>query len=358
MMKPRPIQFGAQMPYKPVKLLARNATHIMGDFLYGKIHDIQHFKDNAFILSSLIQVLSRIYVANRSAKETQGTKEGPYRYLEAVRTTFREALGFFLSYVVLRTLQRGTVDFFRNFLRVSGGITKAPGIFNPLFKRWFKVPNRLLPKPDNYFPGFLQTAQRLGQQVTSYFKNGPLAKVELKEIKHLYPDLIKNRGILLDKSGMPQYKRIEWLVNWVNRIAGKDLKLAPAKKLETFFDYFPILFASIPTLLLSGLWLERFSQRKAEPIAQRIARTLSKQPRQGFYDSFDKTFAQYPMQIPASLDRSPSLPYAIGNPTPVHPTGLSFHGPSFSSGPQPITNPWLWGDPRMPGYGFGSPAPY
>ncbi len=336
-------RFAATPMSSSVRLLVKNSGTLLSDFAYGRIHNIQSFRDNAFIFSSLIQVLSRIFVANRSAQQTRNTPEGPYRYLEAVKTTFREAMGFCLSYLVLRAFQRGAIDFFRNFLHVRSGLSAAPTLFNGLFRRMFNAP-AYVSSSKGYFPSFFGTLKQIGQEVGHYFR-GTQKSLSLKPIDHLFPDVVKNQEIVFNPA---RYKKLSSLVEVVNRVTFSDMKASPAQKLKVFFDWVPVLLGSIPTILLSGLWLERFSQTKAEPLAKKIANFMQPVSAQ---QKPAQVIDVEPPQLSNSdaplgaLDPSDSVAYANNAPVPVIQTPVaSFqYGPAFRTGfPYPPAL-WAWG---------------
>src|SRR5690242_1849064 len=102
--------------------LLKNMGRISSDYFYGAVHDMKGLKDNALLASSLVITISRIAVANKSAREARGQEDELLRYKEAVRTTVRELLGFFLSYVILRAIQRNMADFFKNLLLIQKGM--------------------------------------------------------------------------------------------------------------------------------------------------------------------------------------------------------------------------------------------
>jgi hypothetical protein len=325
------VRFSANLPISSTRLLVKNSGRVLGDFFYGKIYDISKVRDNAFILSSLIQVLSRIFVANRSAMQTKGTQEGPYRYKEAVKTTFREAMGFVLSYVVLRAFQRGTMDFFKNYLWVKEGVSSAPTLFNGIFRKAFNVPSRIGKQAPRYFPTFMETLGRLGQQVRNFF-TGKLEKIDLKSLENVIPDVIEKKGVIIHPRRMAQYKRLEPFVDKINRLeaflTGKPVNTTIPQRLETFFNWVPPLVGSIPALLLSGFALERFSQTKAEPMAKKIAAFFGKNNPQP--SPFISLPAGVSLQRPRNLDHFNVVPYASGQQIPQYNPGLMFYGYPFT----------------------------
>ena len=126
---------------RSVKLLATNIGNVFTNSIKRNINDLQGLRFNALMISGAILVSSRIVVSNATAAKTRGTPEGPYRYQEAVKTTFREILAWVLTYVVLLYSQRVVADIFRNMLWAKGGIPWRPSHLNGMFQKWFKVPD-------------------------------------------------------------------------------------------------------------------------------------------------------------------------------------------------------------------------
>jgi hypothetical protein len=328
-----PIRFSSAVPVRSLALLGKNTKLILKDYAYGKIHNIDNVKTNAFILSSLIQVISRILVANNTAKKTENTPEGPFRYMEAVKTTFREALGFTLSYGVLRAFQRATIDFFRNYLWIRDGLSSDPTGINKIFKRMFNVPDNIAIRYNRkLFPNLGQTLSRLFTEVFNFSRKAQ-NKIELTAIDRLFPDVIKNRGVIMDTRRMAQFKRIEPLVNWVVRLAGKNPKaLLRPHKLQLFFEWLPPLVGSLPALLLSGFLLERFSQNHAESLARKIARSLNESKAKPI-TMLNSTASM--LNFNRDLDPSAILPYASEQSVPVTHPGVQFNGYTVSPGIRP-----------------------
>lgn len=244
----------------------------MGDALYARLQNIDQVRNNALIMSSGLQVGSRVWQANRSAQQTQNTQDGPYRYMEAVKTTFREVFGFLLSFAVLRHLQRITVDVFRNALNITTPLPSQPTMgFNRLFRRIWDGPDP-----------------------TQLVKAG-------------------GGGLRYDESRMRP-----WLQRGINgfyRLRHGVLPKNANVALTFFLEWFPILLASVPALLLSGYALERYSQLYAEPVAKRIAQFLGN----------TKARLEGQGHVPP-LDPSRVLPYAGNQPLPFVLPGAPLYG--------------------------------
>lgn len=352
----------APLAARSFKLLAQNTGKLVKDYLSGKVFNIRNFRDNAFVISALIQVLSRIVEANLTAKQTADTPEGPYRSMEAMKTTFREAMGFVLSYLVLRTFQRGTIDFFRNFLRVTHGVHAKPTMFNGIFKYLFSG------KPAEQiklYPTLRETLKGIGAEWRNFRHYGQtsldLSGIRLDRFQQLCKEAVMPRHVLFDQANrMSQYKAIESWANFANRLSGFSPKviaaMRPEEKLVAFFKWIPILCGTLPTLLLSGFGLEYFSQHYAESFFKKVARVMGKNP------------AASQLQPPAIDHAGPSdpsahhlvqtaiLPYAKGiahNKT--QPRGL-FYGAATHPGFRPT--PWPGSYSGGYGYGLGVSAPH
>lgn len=278
--------------------LARNLGQHGKNFAYGLIHNTDQFKVNALILSAFIQVASRIYISHRNASRAKDQPDGPFLRQEAIKTTFREAGGFTMSYTILRYGQRLMTDLFRNVLGVSGGLTtrssllEGPTMFNGLMRRTLAPAGTpaLVPGKSG-FPGLLQTLGNMATDVKHRVTGSPLKAAAPADLKKLVFDLPKDRGIILSAAGQARYQaspflkslvnKVNWLVdkmpggtrhNWANM----EPRLAQALKLKTFFTWAPILVSSVPAMLLAGYALERFSQRYSETLAQKIAKSFVK----------------------------------------------------------------------------------
>lgn len=355
MIPQQPTRFGSLPAMTPLGMLRQNAGRIAADFAYGKIHDLSSVRNNAFILSSLIQVVSRIFVANKSAQETRNKPEGILRYKEAVKTTFREAMGFCLSYIVLRSFQRATVDLFRNYLWIQKGLLSSkPTMFNGIFQRWFKTPKSLMEVPEKIFPTLRDSVLRLKEQVSLY-RRGKLKPLELLPVDRLFRQELNNRGVFIHASRQGKYRRMEPLVNWVNKIAGKPLDAPQEMKLQTFLDWLPPLVGSIPALFLSGFMLERFSQKYAEPIAEKIANRLGQNPNSPLRKPLSKINAPLAFK---TLDQTRNLPYASGQGTPLAAPGVMFNGYPTVSGARFASTAWPTAVAGGYGNGFGPFIPH
>lgn len=297
--------------------LVRNLGLLGKEFGTGCIANLDGFKNNAFILSALIQVISRIFVANRTAQQTKNTADGPFRYMEAVKTTFREAMGFCLSYIVLRAFQRGSIDFLRNFLWIRKGISTKPTVLNGLFRRllvpknielaqgatigerlkdaakglkscfqiWRQPAGTGLNLPHDRYPGLFETIKAGFSQIRDYSRGKlqalDLAPLQIKRFRHMATEAAQTTKVFVHNEGLER-PQLKMMMPWLDRVAkyldrSDPSKLDLSQKLKIFFDWTPLIVGSIPALLLSGLMLERFSQNHAENLAQKIARFLHRQ---------------------------------------------------------------------------------
>lgn len=327
-------RFSAAPSPRSLGNLGRNIGLVLQDFMYGKVHDVQVVKSNAFILSSLIQVISRIFVANNTARKTAGKPEGPFRSMEAVKTTFREITGFTLSYGVMRFIQRATTDFFRNYFWVKSGVTSKPTFLNPLFRRLFVPRDIHLPNPSpppRLFPSLWATCKRIGKEFADYGRKTQ-GKYQLTAIDKLFPEVIPDRGVIMDPRRLLKYQKLEKWIDRVSRIGGKASgQLLRPQKLKLWFELVPPLIGSIPALLLSGWLLERFSQNHAESLAQKILGAFRKlkgnPPNMGLSRPAGNSGFN-----PPALDPSAILPYARGKGIPFMQPGLPFDGYPFPPG--------------------------
>lgn len=317
--------------------------------VYRQVHNITDFRTNAFIISALIQVLSRIGVANISAKESVGTPEAPFRYQEAVKTTFREGLGFFLSYGLVRGIQRGSRKFLLNHL----GITPPPAV--------------------NPFPKVSTSARQLGSQLYhAIFNKSGIPLIERSNLDDLMIHYDK-LDFKFDVAKEARQLKVEKAIDWVYKLIGRVDFTNPEKlkalgeyyhvdvkkmssdavklflkqhKFRQFFTWLPLIVGSIPALILSGYCLEKFSQKYAEPLAQKIARSLHKN------DATPAPVPTVPSQKPAfkpnPLASFPTVAYA----NQYQPQAMApmFYGHPAPTGTQYAQPQQAWAYTNLPRY--------
>lgn len=256
------------------KLLANNVGMVIKNTFNRNVNDLQSLRFNALMMSGAILVASRIVVANTTAARTRGTPEGPYRYQEAVKTTFREILAWFLTYVILLYSQRVVADVFRNMLWAKGGVPWRPSFLNPFFQNLFSVPKHIRevvakqnPKSTNPFSSIFGHIKdfALGRQT----KEGQVAiQTLLEEMKRekIEVDFVNRKS---------QLEATKWFLdNFVIRFfARKNPDAVPmAEKINYLFNWAPPILGSVPSILLSGYFSESITQKYAEKAAAFISK--------------------------------------------------------------------------------------
>ena len=259
---------------RSVKLLATNIGTVFTNTIKRNVNDLQSLRFNALMISGAILVGSRIIVANTTAAKTRGTPEGPYRYQEAVKTTFREILAWVLTYVVLLYSQRVVADLFRNMLWAKGGIPWKPSHLNGVFQKWFQVPDAI--------------KKIVAEQNETKLK-GPIRNV-YNHLKDFVSGTQKNETKIAFQSLMDEMKREKIEIDFVNRksqfefvkpFIDKICKYAVRKnpermpiseKISTLFTWAPPIIGSIPSILLSGYFSESITQKYAEKAAAFISK--------------------------------------------------------------------------------------
>jgi len=208
----------------------------LGEMLTNKsrsfVHNPALLNLQSLIMASLVLVINRTAIANYSAVKAKDTPDGPYRTHEAYRTTIREFLGFTGGFVVLRQLQGW----------IKGWVGDAIGVeekTNPnnyklwdAFKKWWKNPTH---KATPFEPNF--TAD-----LTPKVKPGelePWAKRCIAAARVFKPEALTERTA------------IEAYLRQVHKVA-------------------PIVLASIPTVALAGVLLEKFTRDHADNVADFI----------------------------------------------------------------------------------------
>ncbi|MGE0201079.1 MAG: hypothetical protein AB7P76_08935 [Candidatus Melainabacteria bacterium] len=103
-------------------------------------------KKNAFIISSLILVITRVLIAQNTARKARRTNdtEAGYRQQEAMKTTVRELGGFTFSFALLRTVE----SFVKRQIRHGFSLKKDDTIMKHLRTQAWRV----LKKGQEYVP--------------------------------------------------------------------------------------------------------------------------------------------------------------------------------------------------------------
>jgi hypothetical protein len=216
---------------------------------YGRdlVEDPAMLKSNAVILSSLVLVLSRIGVANASAQMEKNTPNGKFRYVEALKTTIREILGFTLTYLVLRVFD----------LSMKFGIRKGLEI----------------PQADQ---GIKLALIRLGKQIKQFVKGEALDVIADEKIVNEGRELAFHA---FKRENNSFYNKTSWLINLfklAEKGGGREAEVAAVKK---FYKYFPLILGSIPALILSGYWSERFTLDHSQDLIRTINRWVNGEPK-------------------------------------------------------------------------------
>lgn len=205
------------------------------------VHNPGLLNNQSLIMASLVLVVNRAAIANYTAIKAQGTPEGPYRTHEAYRTTIREFLGFTGGFIVLRQIQ----GFLKNKTREHFGIKDDP---NPnryeLVKnltQWFKDPSNTEKKIGSFNPQF-------------FYHTKPGIDLEQENVKSLI-------------------SRVQKACSKVGVEVLQD-KHAQKAFMRQVYNMGPIVLASIPTVGLAGVLLEKFTRDHADQVADFISKHL------------------------------------------------------------------------------------
>ena len=229
-----------------VKQLGRNVATIARNGGESLMQDHSRMQNNSLILSSLILALSRVFVSNYSARKSKGTSDGPLRYREAIRTTIREVCGWTFGYVILRWMQN----------MVKLGMAHQFGI-----KDKYGKPVRFTP---SYFMDKWKTTLR----------NSPTGQALKASInRDGYEVIRKSRRPIGEKVfEFANVARAEKFQKWVSKIIPKAAKLSTKEFMQVAYRWAPIVIGSIPSVVLAGYMLERFTRDHSDEVVATISK--------------------------------------------------------------------------------------
>ncbi len=222
------------------KVLNKNLATLGGDFTHTLVQDHASLKINALIVSTLILILSRIGISYASAKKAENTPEEQYRRQEFIRTGIREIGGWTLSFVALRFFERQV----RNWIKSKGFLGLEKYVKKPL---------------GNYF-------DKIKNQVKSW-ANG--------SIQPLKPTRLPFEGLEQEFSHYDPIKYKGWQGTLIELFSYKNKTASTPKKIEKFHEWFPLLVGSIPSVILSGYYLERFSMDHSQIVVTAVNNWLN-----------------------------------------------------------------------------------
>jgi hypothetical protein len=231
---------------------------------YGQYVSQNHtaLRANVLIFSSLILVLSRIGISRVSAKKAQGSPDGAFRYREFIRTFIREAAGWTLSFLLLRSIERVVRLGIQRAFQIS---LKPPP---EVLKATKNATENLIHRSQMPTFRFKEVRQALFEQFEALFKGEPLPPVADLSGKSFY------NTNYFSFQNTRLYNEAERF-NLISAFSPQGNKLSTTEKMQNFFRYAPILVGSIPAIFLSGYALERFnidhSQKIFDALTQRQA---------------------------------------------------------------------------------------
>ncbi|MBY0404827.1 MAG: hypothetical protein K2X66_13080, partial [Cyanobacteria bacterium] len=231
----QPTTYTSQLP----KLLT-NGKRLATNYAHYLSQNSSTLKTNALVISSLILVLSRIAIAQGSAKKASGTPEGPFRYREAIRTTIREAAGWTLSFMVLRTFEfavkKGLVNYFK--INFAPAVQNAAHTAEEALKAGTE---QFIKKHELGATGLFKSIGTFGKNMVDFIRNKPFETVAAQKGAYYGSQFFQF-------SHPERFKQWEGLINLFS--ANKN---APAvDRLKNFYQWFPLLMGSIPAITLSG----------------------------------------------------------------------------------------------------------
>jgi len=222
--------------------LAVNSVRVMAGVTHNMMLNPKLMTRNSLILSTLILVLSRIGIAFQSANKAKGTPDAAFRQKEAIKTTIREAGGWTLTYGFFRGVENLTRKAMRDYFGIEKqtfglGLRDLGREFGRALRREKSPFNGVKPieMVDNYQFNFTQKAryQKLDGTIEKLFKTFRLSKETFAD------DAVR------------QLSRLKGLYKWV-----------------------PVIVGTVPTVILSGVILERYTRDHADEMADKLAGKL------------------------------------------------------------------------------------
>lgn len=279
-------------------ILMANTRTLAKNYLHTLPQNHSNLRSNVLIFSSLILVLSRIAIAKVSAQKAQDKPDGNFRYREFIRTFIREAAGWTLSFMLLRSIEKvvryGVIKAFK--IHLAPAAEHLANVAKPTEKliHQFELKPRTL----------MGTFGEVFGQVKQVLKGKPL---EISPLQNATPYYGSNHF------SFDNHKLYDWLENRkVMSLFSGFQNLSPLEKVKQFYRYFPIVVGSIPAIALSGYALERFNIDHSQKIFDALAARKNKRARNTL--------------SPATLVSQPVSPTP-----PVSPVNITFADASLSS---------------------------
>lgn len=342
--------------FKPrnLKLLAQNTGSVLWEHTQNMLLDPVNMKNNALIISALLLVSSRIALSNIAAAKAKGTPDEKFRRTEANKTTIREGMGWILSYLVFRLLQRFMHHKIRHKLFIKDrktlwkdfkanlitGAEKAYGVsdkrgnvnkqgrYNFLpshkeehfsFRDKLSVhDNRLYLELHHNELGFTREAvlnMSLDevQNHVADLMDGSNAKIKASDITKFYErQAIDKVG---DSKYLPKMKTVvEWVLARFKKTAKQDWWNKTAKTVDPvafikgYNKLFPLIVGAVPSLVLSGYFLERYTRDHAVSTAERITQFIEERRQKKAVKEIKKEVKTINKQNKAAFTTSPVAP--------------------------------------------------
>lgn len=218
--------------------LAKNSARVVAGASHNMMLNPKMLTRNSLIASTFILVVSRIAIAFQSAKKAKGTPEESYRQKEAIKTTIREAGGWSLTYGFFRGVEYLT----RLALRRTFGIERQDmGL------------------------GLKDFRHEIGHALKR--RKSPFNGVRPIEMVDNYS---------FSYSQKSRYDKLEPFVEWLHKklplsketfIDDAARKLA---RMKALYKWVPVIAATLPTILMSGVLLERYTRDHADEMADNV----------------------------------------------------------------------------------------
>ncbi|MEB3287052.1 MAG: hypothetical protein VKJ04_06075 [Vampirovibrionales bacterium] len=220
---------------------AKNLNRVNKDFWYNLRQDPIVLRNNALILSSFLLVVTRILAVNKSSLEARGTSEAHHRRSEAIKTAIREFGGFVFSFLVLRLMQHLNAIALRKYFGLPAEGSLVISTFKHLSQAVGASKKKL---PVATYRSFIAPGFTMPEDPTKM-----LSRYRQLNLDNLW--FFKTKALSL-----PTEREIL-------RQVGTHMK--------QIMTVLPVILGSIPTLVLSGYILERYTQKHANRIAEKLA---------------------------------------------------------------------------------------
>lgn len=235
-----------------IQQMMRNCGTAVQNLVYSMSQNHSALKTNILVVSSLILVISRIVISQASARGAKGTPNEHFRYRESIRTLIREAAGWTLSFLLLRSIENGIKFGLRQLFEIN---------LNPARETLLKGAEKLINTHDLKTVGVIQTVKNVAAQIKAYATGQVLPAIQ-KETRPYYANQFFRFN--------PQNEYYNIFKGFIG-LFSSSRNLSAQEQMKNFYEWFPILVGSVPAIGMSGYALERFNLDYSQPIIDALA---------------------------------------------------------------------------------------